>query len=148
MQQLDLQQIFNRELAVPPVRDFDELGAILKETNAFGSESYITNSLRELHASTGETRVDVGIKKVLLAIGEAQQEEGNVPWRFAEVLAQQIAANSPREFHDSTDETRVGVGIKKVPLAIGEAQQGGGNVPWRLAGAQAQPLRLVDRVEL
>jgi vesicle-fusing ATPase len=35
----------------------------------------------------------VGIKKVLLGVGEAKQEVGNVEGRFAEVIAQQMAAS-------------------------------------------------------
>ncbi len=34
--------------------------------------------------------IAIGIKKVLLAIGEARQEVGNVPGRFAEAMGFQM----------------------------------------------------------
>jgi len=39
---------------------------------------------------TSTDQVGVGIKKVLLAIGEARQEVGNVAGRFAEVMSLQM----------------------------------------------------------
>ncbi|PVH80287.1 AAA-domain-containing protein [Cadophora sp. DSE1049] len=93
MRQLDLQQIFNRELAVPNINTHAELAAVLREVNAFDSESDLAESLNELRDITGTDQVGVGIKKVLLAVGEAKQEEGNMAGRFAEVVAQQMAAS-------------------------------------------------------
>ncbi|KAK0107832.1 transport between ER and Golgi ATPase protein [Cadophora gregata f. sp. sojae] len=93
MRQLDLQQIFNRELAVPNINTHAELAAVLREVNAFDSESDIAESLNELRDITGSDQVGVGIKKVLLAVGEAKQEEGNTAGRFAEVVAQQMASS-------------------------------------------------------
>jgi vesicle-fusing ATPase len=93
LRQLDLQPIFNRELAVPNVNTHGELASILREVNAFDSEAGLAQSLNELRDITGEEQVGVGIKKVLLAVGEAKQEVGNVESRFAEVIAQQIAAS-------------------------------------------------------
>ncbi|CZS96434.1 probable NsfA protein [Rhynchosporium graminicola] len=92
MRQLDLQQIFNRELAVPNINTHSELAAVLREVNAFDNDSDLTESLNELRDITGTDQVGVGIKKVLLAVGEAKQEEGNMAGRFAEVVAQQMAA--------------------------------------------------------
>lgn len=92
MRQLDLQQIFNRELAVPNINTHQELAAVLREVNAFDNEADLAESLNELRDITGSDQVGVGIKKVLLAVGEARQEEGNMANRFAEVVAQQIAA--------------------------------------------------------
>ncbi|KAG4429739.1 hypothetical protein IFR05_014773 [Cadophora sp. M221] len=93
MRQLDLQQIFNRELAVPNINTHAELAAVLREVNAFDNESDLAESLNELRDITGTDQVGVGIKKVLLAVGEAKQEEGNMAGRFAEVVAQQMAAS-------------------------------------------------------
>jgi len=93
MKQLDLQPIFNRELAVPNVNRFDELASILNQVGAFESQNDIIaclNDLREING--GSEQVGVGIKKVLLAVGEARQDE-NPATRFAEVISQQIAAN-------------------------------------------------------
>lgn len=93
MRQLDLQQIFNRELAVPNINTHSELASVLREVQAFDNESDLAESLNELRDITQTDQVGVGIKKVLLAVGEAKQEEGNVISRFAEVVAQQMAAS-------------------------------------------------------
>ena len=95
LRQLDLQQSFTRELAVPSVKSFTELATILQQTEAFGprTEEHIRGSLNELKSITGSEEVGLGIKKVLLAIGEAQQDKENAPGRFAEVISQQIAAS-------------------------------------------------------
>jgi vesicle-fusing ATPase len=93
LRQLDLQQIFNRELAVPNVNTHSELASVLREVQAFDSDADLAQSLNELQEITGTNEVGVGIKKVLLAVGEAKQEEGNMAGRFAEVIAQQMAAS-------------------------------------------------------
>ncbi|KAI9046611.1 hypothetical protein LZ554_009354 [Drepanopeziza brunnea f. sp. 'monogermtubi'] len=93
LRQLDLQQIFNRELAVPNINTHAELASVLREVNAFDNESDLKRSLKELRDYAGTDQVGVGIKKVLLAVGEAKQEEGNMVNRFAEVVAQQIISN-------------------------------------------------------
>lgn len=94
MRQLDVQQIFNREIAVPSINNFDELRNILLEINAFESEGEVNESLNELRQTTRGNEVGVGIKKVLLAVEEAKQEGGNVATRFADVMSQRIAAES------------------------------------------------------
>jgi len=95
LKQLDLQPIFNRELAVPNVNTYPELAAVLREVGAFDSETELSASLAELKDITGGAEeIGVGIKKVLMGVGEAkQEEEGNVGARFADVMAQQIAAS-------------------------------------------------------
>jgi vesicle-fusing ATPase len=94
MKQLDLQPIFNRELAVPNVNTFSELASVLREAQAFETEADLAQSLNELQEITGTSeRVGLGIKKVLLSVGEAKQDPENSPVRFAEIMAQQIAAS-------------------------------------------------------
>lgn len=93
MKQLDLQPIFNRELAVPNINTEAELSSVLRQVQAFDNEQDLTRSLNELRDITGSDQVGVGIKKVLLAVGEAKQEGGDVSSRFADVMAQQIAAS-------------------------------------------------------
>jgi len=90
LKQLDLAQIFNRELAIPNVNSHAELASILREVNAFDSEADLAQSLNELRDITSTDQVGVGIKKVLLGIGEARQEVGNVAGRFAEVMSLQM----------------------------------------------------------
>jgi vesicle-fusing ATPase len=68
MRQLDLQQIFNRELAVPNINSHAELAAILREVQAFDSEADLAESLNELRDITGTDKVGIGIKKVSCSI--------------------------------------------------------------------------------
>jgi vesicle-fusing ATPase len=75
---------------------------VLREVGAFENERDLMSSLEELRNMTGTEQVGVGIKKVLLAVGEAKQEEmasggpgggsGGMSSRFAEVVAMQMAA--------------------------------------------------------
>ncbi|KAH7317280.1 hypothetical protein BKA65DRAFT_466250 [Rhexocercosporidium sp. MPI-PUGE-AT-0058] len=106
LKQLDLQQIFNRELAVPAVNSYDELGKILQEVQAFDSQADLAESINELRDRTGLDVVGVGIKKVLLAISEARQEVGNVPGRSAEVMGLQM---------DSSREKMSEWGVELIP---------------------------------
>lgn len=85
--------MFNRELAVPNINTHAELASVLREVQAFENEGDLVASLNELKDITGSEEVGVGIKKVLLAVGEAKQDESRAPERFAEVVAQQMAAN-------------------------------------------------------
>jgi vesicle-fusing ATPase len=95
MRQLDLQPIFNRELAVPNVNTFSELESVLREAEAFDSEQDMASSLNELAESIGTTeRVGLGIKKVLLSVGEAKQDPENASLRFAQIMSQQIFASA------------------------------------------------------
>lgn len=63
MRQLDLQQIFNREIAVPNINSHKELASVLREVEAFDSESDLAESLNELRDITGTDQVGIGIKK-------------------------------------------------------------------------------------
>jgi vesicle-fusing ATPase len=68
------------------------LATILRELQAFDTEADLAESLNLLRGYTGSDEVGVGIKKVLLAVGEARQEKGNVPARFADIMEQLIAS--------------------------------------------------------
>ncbi|CAD6442219.1 b9934382-b7ff-4149-967a-0f18a6251a6b [Sclerotinia trifoliorum] len=92
LKQLDLQPIFNRELAVPNVNTFSELATILREVQAFDNEGDLQESLNQLKQYTESDSIGVGIKKVLLAVGEAKQEKNNVAARFADIMEQLIAS--------------------------------------------------------
>jgi vesicle-fusing ATPase len=70
MRQLDLQQVFNRELPVPNINTHAELASVLREVQAFDNEGDLVASLNELREYTGTEEVGVGIKKVLLAVGK------------------------------------------------------------------------------
>ena len=78
---------------MPNINTHAELGAVLREVQAFENEGDLAESLNELHEMTGTNEVGLGIKKVLLALGKAKLDEGNMPSRFAEVIAQQMATS-------------------------------------------------------
>ncbi|KAF4609833.1 hypothetical protein G7Y89_g15789 [Cudoniella acicularis] len=93
LRQLDLQQIFNRELAVPNINTQSELASVLREIGALDNEADMAECLNELREITGTDQVNVGIKNIALAVEDAREEQGNVAGRLAEVIAQQMAAN-------------------------------------------------------
>lgn len=93
LQQLDLQQIFDAEIAVPNVNTFKELASVLREVQAFEDENQLVSSLNTLRDITDTDHIGIGIKKVLHAVRLAQQDEGNMIDRFAEVISQRIAAS-------------------------------------------------------
>lgn len=93
MRQLDLQPLFDHELAVPSVQTHKELAAVLREIGAFDSDADLAESLNELAEITGTDQVGVGIKKVLTAVGRAKSDPENFPSRFADMMSQLIAAS-------------------------------------------------------
>jgi len=93
MRQLDLQPLFDRELAVPNIQSHRELAAVLREIGAFDSDADMAESLNELGEITGTEQVGVGIKKVLTAVGQAKRDVSNFPSKFAEMMSQLIAAS-------------------------------------------------------
>ena len=95
MRNLDLQPIFNYELEVPSVGTLRELGAVLRETQAFDNEQDLNLTLRKLMEARGNDQVGVGIKQILLGVERAKEDEKiDMPDRLAEIISQQIAANS------------------------------------------------------
>ena len=93
MRQLDLQPVFDRELAVPYIQSHKELAALMREIGAFENDADLAASLNELGEITQTDQVGVGIKKVLTAVGQAKRDVENFPSRFAEMMAQLIAAS-------------------------------------------------------
>ncbi|KAG9234481.1 vesicular-fusion protein-like protein sec18 [Amylocarpus encephaloides] len=94
MSQLDLKQVFNRELAIPNIKDHQELGAALKASRVFDKDSDLTSSLNELRGITGTDEVGVGIKNVLTTVGQAKRDRDNFAGTFADMMAQQMAASN------------------------------------------------------
>ena len=87
--QLDLFNSFDADIAVPNVNTYDELSHILKESGAF-SNADRQRALREMQERTQSEAVGVGIKKILLGIETARQDE-DMPGRFAGVMARAVA---------------------------------------------------------
>ncbi|KAK5187954.1 transport between ER and Golgi ATPase protein [Cryomyces antarcticus] len=90
LQQLDLADRFDAEIAVPNVNTQQELSHILRQSGAF-SDQDIARSMNEIQEITGSAEVGVGIKKILTGIETAKQDE-DLPGRFARVMSQAIAA--------------------------------------------------------
>ena len=87
--QLDLFNSFDADIAVPNVNSYGELSYILKESNALSSTDQ-QHALREMQELTRSKTVGVGIKKILLGIETARQDE-DMPRRFAAVMARAVA---------------------------------------------------------
>ncbi|KAF3025605.1 transport between ER and Golgi ATPase protein [Neopestalotiopsis sp. 37M] len=66
--QLDVLE-FDHELAVPAVRDVQELGAVL--TSQGVSEQDVNEALYEIETVTGGQKVGLGVKRVLVSVGAA-----------------------------------------------------------------------------
>ncbi|KAK5940298.1 transport between ER and Golgi ATPase protein [Knufia obscura] len=90
LQQLDMFGYFNSDVSVPTLRTFDELALVMKESGAFAGDD-IRNAIEEIRDITRSEEVGVGVKKVLLGIETAKQDEGNMASRFASVIARAIA---------------------------------------------------------
>jgi vesicle-fusing ATPase len=96
MEQLDVTGAFDREIAVPAVRDIRELSNVLREGNVFESQSDVNEALNTIQEYSGGDKVGVGIKTVL-TIAESARLAGAEPGQwFAEQLGAQIARNNPR----------------------------------------------------
>lgn len=74
---------------MPNVNTHEELAYVLRESGVF-SEADQRRAVQELGEITRSERVGVGIKKILLAIETARQDE-DMPGRFASVIARAVA---------------------------------------------------------
>jgi vesicle-fusing ATPase len=90
LQQLDLFDCFDRELAVPNVTNLDELSAVLQEVRAFESSADLAESLNTLRDIAGSDKVGVGIKRVLLGVETARQTPDDIVGRFADVMSKMM----------------------------------------------------------
>ncbi|KAF2799438.1 AAA-domain-containing protein [Melanomma pulvis-pyrius CBS 109.77] len=91
LQQLDLFNRFDAEIAVPNVNTQAELAHILRHSGAFSDRDQ-QRAIGEIQEITGSAEIGVGIKKVLTGIETAKQDQ-DMPGRFARVMSRAIAAN-------------------------------------------------------
>ncbi|KAL9053859.1 MAG: hypothetical protein Q9162_004506 [Coniocarpon cinnabarinum] len=75
MDQLDVLDAFNHEIAVPNVSSLQELYDVLKQTSAFGGESSARKQACGMVGEVSGDRVGVGIKKVLDAVSSSKQSD-------------------------------------------------------------------------
>ena len=87
MEQLNLFDTFNADIAVPTVGTYDELAHIMEDSGAFGNQ--VQRALHELQESTRSDHVRVGIKDILLGIQEAEQDH-DMAGRFASIMAKNV----------------------------------------------------------
>jgi len=90
LQQLGLFHRFDAEIAVPNVDTQDELARVLQGSRLFSPEQQ-TNVIREIQASTNSPAIGVGVKKVLMAL-ETAREDDDPAGRFVEIMATAISA--------------------------------------------------------
>ncbi len=74
---------------MPNVNTHEELAYVLRESGVF-SEADQRRAIEGLGEITRSDQVGVGIKKILLAIETARQDE-DMPGRFASVIARAVA---------------------------------------------------------
>ena len=87
MQQLDLFTAFDSDIAVPNVSGHAELSHILEQSGVFQDPARAISEFSEL---TRSDSVGVGIKKILLGIETAKQDQDR-EGRFANVIARAVA---------------------------------------------------------
>ncbi|KAF3935115.1 hypothetical protein ABW19_dt0209807 [Dactylella cylindrospora] len=88
LSQLDVLNTFDAEIGVPNVGTHDELAHILSELNAFG-ERDSKAAIQELSETTQSRRLGVGIKKIILAVETALQDDDKAG-RFASVMSRAV----------------------------------------------------------
>ncbi|KAI9737535.1 MAG: transport between ER and Golgi ATPase protein [Cirrosporium novae-zelandiae] len=89
LQQLDLAPNFDADIPVPNVSSHAELQFVMKHATVF-SEPDIQRGIQEIRDLTGSEELGIGIKRILLAIETAKQDNDLVG-RFASVVARAIA---------------------------------------------------------
>lgn len=95
LQQLDVVD-FNREIAVPAVADFEQLGALLVGSGLDPGD--VQEALNKLAYDYGAQQVGVGVREVLSALDTAVSGPGGpdgLPARLATELAQLINMRNP-----------------------------------------------------
>ncbi len=91
LQHLDLFDSFNSEIAVPNVNTYAELEHILRHSGVLADHE-LQRALDEIRETTrSDEKVGVGIKKILLGIETAKQDQ-DMAGRFAGVISKAIAA--------------------------------------------------------
>ncbi|KAI9800633.1 MAG: hypothetical protein M1825_003955 [Sarcosagium campestre] len=87
--QLDIYRSFDADIPVPNVNSQQELAHILKDSGAF-SDQDVRRTISEITEMTRSDEVGVGVKKILLGIETARQDE-DMCGRFASVIARAVA---------------------------------------------------------
>jgi vesicle-fusing ATPase len=98
MEQLDLAPLFDREIAVPPVKDGRELATVLSASNAFANPGDVNEAINLVRSwrndGSPELHVGVGIKRILSLVEDAKLSADPLQ-SFAEQMAMQITRANP-----------------------------------------------------
>ncbi|TLD10091.1 hypothetical protein PgNI_05559 [Pyricularia grisea] len=94
LQQLDMMKAFNAEIAIPAIKNLQELSRVLGESGMFESQdlNVIVNTIGNI---TGTDKVNVGVKTVLTLASTARKAPDPVDW-FSEEVAKAINNNTPQ----------------------------------------------------
>ncbi|KAI0142551.1 AAA-domain-containing protein [Hypoxylon sp. NC0597] len=96
---LDQHGVFawDREIAVPAVKDHRELQALLAASGKFNSAADINEALNELQTLTGTQEVGIGVKAVFSALETASVRDP-LPISLAEDISAIMAARNPQNY--------------------------------------------------
>lgn len=92
LDQLDIMDSFDREIAVPAVRNLKELGEVLTESQLF-EPSDVNACLNGVQGITGTDSIGVGVKTVLSTAAGAQMARDPID-RFAELLSRAVVSST------------------------------------------------------
>lgn len=94
LDQLDLLNSFDAEIAVPNVSSHKELQHIMHELNLF-TPAEEHEALTEIAEATRTNDLNVGIKKILMAAETARQDGDNKVGRFASIITKAVLDMMP-----------------------------------------------------
>lgn len=89
-----MMKAFNAEIAIPAIKNLQELSRVLGESGMFESQdlNVIVNTIGNI---TGTDKVNVGVKTVLTLASTARKAPDPVDW-FSEEVAKAINNNTPQ----------------------------------------------------
>lgn len=95
LDQIDMTESFDRQIAVPAVADVRELATALQQFGAFPDPADINQAINTVRQyNGGSDQVGVGIKTVLTMAESAAMVDDSANW-FAEQISRSIATNNP-----------------------------------------------------
>ncbi|KAK6503678.1 transport between ER and Golgi ATPase protein [Arthrobotrys musiformis] len=124
LSQLDVLNTFDGELGVPNVGTHDELAHILHELKAFDQRE-IQSAVREIADVTQSRKLGVGIKKIILAVETALQDEDRAG-RFASVVSRAVGEARALEPEDLGQPQVQQIQPLQLPNVQGRGQAPGG----------------------
>ncbi|KAF3166831.1 transport between ER and Golgi ATPase protein [Orbilia oligospora] len=126
LSQLDVLNTFDGELGIPNVGTHDELAHILQELKAFDQRE-VQSAIREIADVTQSRKLGVGIKKIILAVETALQDEDRAG-RFASVVSRAVGEARALEPEDLGHQQPQIQQIQplQLPNVQGRGQVGGG----------------------